>query len=226
MKKFALLSAFLFTTIQLVAQDCTNYYYLQKNKTVEFTSYDEKGKAIRKSVSKVSDVTTANGTMTAIVVSESFDENGKSRGKLSLSYKCNGGALVMNLNFDDPKKQGKAAKSDNVVNTSTSSMEYPSGMKVGDHLKDVVMQMEESIGNGKTVVGTSKITDRIVVAKENVTTTAGSWTCLKITYKTTSTVKGFDMPPQTVTTTEWYVPNFGIVKTELFGTLMELTSLK
>lgn len=220
MKKFVLLTACLLITLRLIAQDCNQYYYMQKNKIIEMSSYDEKGQFIGKGTSTVSDVTTSNGVITAIVVSESFDKNGKSRGKMSIAYKCNGGVISMDMNFNNKPKYGQTAKTNDKVNVS--SMEYPAGMKVGDHLKDATVELDEGSG----IVATSKITDRTVVAKETVTTTAGSWTCLKITYKTSTTVKGYNMAPQIMQTTEWYVPNFGIVKTQLLGTVSEITGLK
>ena len=219
MKKFVLLGACLFITLKLLAQDCTQYYYMQKNKIIEMSSYDEKGQFIGKGTQKVSDVTTTNGITTAILIVESFDKNGKSRGKTSISYKCSGGGISMDMNFNNKPKYGETSKTTTDINVS--SMEYPAGMKVGDHLKDVTVVVNEG-----TVVATAKVTDRTVVSKENVTTTAGSWTCLKITYKTTTTVKGYNMAPQVVETTEWYVPNFGIVKTQLYGTVSEITGLK
>jgi len=222
MKKFALIIACLFAAFRLAAQDCTQYYYLQKNRVIEMSSYDEKGAFIGKGISKVSDVTTTNGVVTAIVVSESFDKNGKSQGKFSASYKCSGGVMMIDMNFNDSKKPGSASQKNNA---NFSLEEYPSGMKVGDHLKDAIMEMKEDLGN-ETIVATSKTTARMVVAKETVTTAAGTWSCLKITYKTITTVKGYNVPPQTIESTEWYVPNFGIVKSQMLGVTREVTSLR
>ncbi len=104
-------------------------------------------------------------------------------------------------------------------------MEYPAGMKVGDHLNGANGQLEEKVGD-KTIVATSNITDRKVVGKENITTPAGTWNCLKITYKSTTVVKGFNMPPQVVESTEWFVPNFGIIKIQLMSMITEITGLR
>jgi hypothetical protein len=226
MKKFAFLIACLFITLRLVAQDCTQFYYMQKNKIIEMSSFDDKGAFTSKSISKVSDVNTVNGVTTATVVSEVFDKNGKSKGRKStMNYKCDGGALTISMNFDDSKKGNSASKKNNINFTYA---EYPTGMKVGDHLKDYTSQFTENIGS-TAIVATSQIHDRVVVAKENVTTTAGSWNCLKITYKTTVTISGpYKVPPQTEETTEWIVPGFGIVKVAIksLGIMSEITGLK
>jgi hypothetical protein len=85
--------------------------------------------------------------------------------------------------------------------------------------------MEEKIG-GVTSVGTSQI-ERTVVARESVTTPAGTWNCFKIVNKTTTTITGYKMAPFTMETTEWYAPDFGIVKFQLGGGLTtEITALR
>jgi len=75
MKKLITFSAWVLVSMKLFAQDCTLYYYLQKNKTIEMSTFDEKGIFIRKSVSTVSNVLTSNNRVPATVVSEVFDNN-------------------------------------------------------------------------------------------------------------------------------------------------------
>jgi len=216
MKKIALIIALLLMTFKLLAQDCSQYMYMKKNRIIESTCYDEKGNILRKVISTVADVSTTNGTTTANVVSEYFDKSGKADGKKNISYKCNGGKFIMDMGSNTPQ-QGN-------VKLNVSSMEYPAGMKVGDHLNSVTSQMEEKIG-GTTSMGTSQI-DRTVVAKETVTTTAGTWNSFKIINKTTTMIKGYKMAPFTSESTEWYVPNFGIVKFQVIGLTTEITGLR
>jgi hypothetical protein len=211
MKKLAVITLCILIASKLLAQDCNSYYYMQKNKKIEMSSFDENGKFLRKSVSTVSDLVTANGSVTAKVVSQPIDKNGKPGEKSTVFYKCNGGVITISMDLSNPKKPGGSAQKSNM---NFSYLEYPAGMKVGDHLKDATTTLEENIGP-ETITATSKITGRTVVSRETVTTTAGSWSCLKITYKTTTTLGGkfSKMAPQTTESTEWYVPNFGIVKT-------------
>jgi len=131
-------------------------------------------------------------------------------------------------------------------------MEYPSSMQVGDHLKDASTQMEMDMNNGMTTVTTVQVTDRMIVAKENVTTPGGSWDCYKMTYKTTSSTafKGAHadtinsamsamdklrakfgkfapkMPSNTSETTIWFAPGFGMVKMQSKNFMMEITGIK
>ena len=59
------------------------------------------------------------------------------------------------------------------------------------------------------------MTNRSVQAKEKVTSPAGNWDAFKITYhsKIKMKIAGIGIPVNTEVT-EWYVPDFGIVKTE------------
>ncbi|SDT66563.1 hypothetical protein SAMN05216490_4713 [Mucilaginibacter mallensis] len=218
MKKIIFIIALLLITSRMLAQDCSQYMYMKKNKVIESTCYNEKGEVLRKVVSTVVNVTTINGTTTANVSTKYFDKNGKPNGEKSISYKCNGGSFIMDMGDNSPQ-QGNAN-----IKFTASSMEYPSGMKVGDRLKSVTSQVEEKIG-GVSSVATSQI-ERTVVAKENVTTPAGTWNCFKIVNKTTTTIKGYKMAPFTAETTEWYVPNFGIVKVQVIGLTTEITALR
>jgi hypothetical protein len=220
MKKFVFIITLLLVTSKLFAQDCSQYMFMKKNRVIESTSYNKKGYVLRKVVSTVTNIATTNGVTTATVSAEYFNKNGKSDGKKNISYKCDGGKFIMDIGSGSA---GQAGVNDKL---SVSSLEYPTGMKVGDHLSGATSEMENKIG-GTTTVATSQITDRTVVSKENVTTPAGTWNCLKITYKTTVTLKGYKMAPQTIESAEWYAPNFGIIKFQIMdGLTTEITGLR
>ncbi len=256
MKKFVFSIACFIITVQLLAQDCLQYMYMQKNKTIEMTAFNNKKEVTFKSVTKVTDVNTANGVTTANVAAEAYDKNGKLVNSSTAVYKCDGGVMMMDMSLNSQQQQAQQQSQQNTKVTfkvlNKSFMEYPNGMQVGDHLKDATSQIEMDMNNGMTGVTTIQITDRIVAGKENVTTSAGSWECFKITYKTTSstTLKGAHadtinsamsamdklraklgkfgpkMPSNTSESTVWYAPGFGMVKVQGKTFVMELTGLK
>jgi hypothetical protein len=218
MKKILLLLVSLVITARLFAQDCSEFVYMQKGKTIETTGYSQGGGVMFKTINHVLDVSTTGGTTVATVETEHFDKNGQSKGKKTVTFKCNGGSF-----FFDMSAMGGA--SDN-IKFSASNMEYPANMKVGDHLKDIDMKMEYTRPGNPPREMNAKITDRQVLGKESITTPAGTWNALKITYQTKIDMPGMPMtmPPQT--TTEWYVPNFGIVQWDLaMGMTMKITSI-
>jgi hypothetical protein len=196
-----------------IAQDCNTYYFLQKNKTVEMTIYNKKGDANGKQVYTVSDVTNSGDNTTATVNSEMFDKKGKSIAKGHSQIACQGGIMMIDMTMQLPQQQQEQfSKAD--VKADKIFIEYPNNMKPGDKLKDATLSMD--IDNSGMKQNINMVTsDRTVAGKESVTTTAGTWDCFKITYKSKITVKtmGIGMPFN-IEGTEWFAPGFGIVKTE------------
>ncbi|HZY39268.1 MAG TPA: hypothetical protein VFE53_21575 [Mucilaginibacter sp.] len=240
MKKILLLISGLIITLQVLAQDCTKYLYLQKDKTIEMTGYNKKGDVTMKSVSKVSNVNTSGGVTTANVVSQVYDKNGKLLGTSSVDYKCNGGTVSMQMHIE-AGQQSKQPTTMNFNMSGDANGEYPQNMQVGDHLPDHTSQMQ--MANGMTT--TIKVTDRMVAAKESVTTPAGTWDCFKITYKTSSSTAfnkggsdstsaatsplaklGLKMPSSTSESTIWVAAGVGMIKSETKNSVLELTAIR
>jgi len=212
MKSFLILSLILFAQLAW-SQDCKNYFFLQNNKTVEMTIYNKKGEANGKQIYKVTDVKENGGSTTAAVSSEMFDKKEKSIAKGNSQITCNGGVMMVDMKMMLPQQQSEQfskadAKAQNVY------IEYPAKINVGDNLKDGVMDMDID-NNGMKQSLHMEVTNRKVEGKESVTTTAGTWDCYKITYKSKLNVKTVGIGiPMTFDGTEWYAPGFGVVKTE------------
>ena len=214
MRITCLLASLLFIALApAIAQDCKNYYYLQNNKTVEMTIYNKKGVANGKQVYTVSNVKSSGCGMTGTVNSELFDKKGKTMAKGHSEIECTNGIMMIDMKMLLPSAQqeqfGKAdVKADKIY------IEYPATMKAGEQLKDATLSM--TIDNsGMTQTVNMVISDRKVEAKEPVTTTAGTWECFKINYKSKITIKTMGVGiPINIDGTEWFAPGFGIVKTE------------
>jgi hypothetical protein len=214
MRSSTLLAGFIcLLTNASLAQDCNTFYFLQKNKTVEMTIYNKKGEANGRQVYTVSDVSNSGGNTTATVNSEMFDKKGKSIATGHSQFACQGGVMMLDMTMQLPQQQQEQfAKAD--VKADKIFIEYPNNMKAGDKLKDATLNMD--IDNSGMKQNVNMVTsDRTVVGKESVTTTAGTWDCFKITYKSKITIKtmGIGMPFN-IEGTEWFAPGFGIVKTE------------
>lgn len=226
MKKFKLvaLPAILFS-LASSAQDCSNYYFLQNNKTIEMTIYNKKGDPNGKQVYTISDVANSGGSTTGSFQSELFDKKGKSIVKGAGSVVCKGGVMLVDMRMMLPQQQQEQfSKAD--AKLENLYIEYPVDMKPGDQLKDASLNMEVD-NNGMKQSVAMLVTNRKVEAKENVTTPAGSWDCFKITYKGKITIKTMGIGiPVNIDGTEWYAPGFGIVKTESKHGGTAITSIK
>lgn len=207
-------------------QDCAHYLFLQKNKTIEMTIYNKKGEVSAKQVYQVSDVSTSGGVAKGSLSTEMFDKNGKSMARSNSTVQCNGGVMMVNMKMMLPQQQASQFKMEAKAETDNMFLEYPAKMAAGDALKDGNMTMEMNT-SGLPSTATIVITDRKVEGRESVTTPAGTWDAYKITYKGKMTMKMGPIPVNTnLDGTEWFVPDFGIVKTESKHGSTAITSIK
>jgi len=196
-----------------LTQNCADFYFFQNNKTVNLTLYNSKGEENGKKIYVVSNVQTQGATTSSTVNSELYNGKGKLQAKGVNTMQCTGGVMLMDIRMtlsDQQQKQlaNATAKTDNVF------IEYPAGMKEGDNLKDASLHMDLTVNNSPETVDMN-ITNRKVAAKEKITSTAGSWDCFKITYTSKVMIKVMGIGvPVSIDVTEWFCPQFGVIKTE------------
>src|SRR5579872_7606819 len=87
------------------AQDCANYLFLQKDKTIEMTIYDKKGQPNGRQVYQIKDVSTSGGTTTATLNSQQYDKGGAMRSQATNSIQCTGGQLQFDMKLMLPPDQ-------------------------------------------------------------------------------------------------------------------------
>jgi hypothetical protein len=194
-----------------LAQNC-NYYYLQEGKSAEITFYSKKGDESGKSVYNVTSATKSN-PVAAVVKSEVFNKKGKTIAKGTNNVKCDNGVLMVDLKAFISPEQAEQIKAD--AKASDVYLSYPSSMKEGDVLPNGKMNLDIQQDNGLKTNVDINITDRKVLGQESVTTPAGTWNCFKISYHSAIkiAVMGIGIPIK-MDVTEWFAPNFGVVKTE------------
>jgi len=224
MKKFFLLFL-VFVSSHSFSQKCSDYYFLQSNKTIEMTITNKKGKEAGKLVYNISNMKKTGSSTSATVNSDFFDKNGKSISKAVNSVQCDNGTLMMDMKMFIPSAQ-QTQMGDLSATGMVSYLEYPRMMKVGDVLKDANFSMDFKSTSGLAGHVTIDMTNRKVAGEESITTPAGTWNCYRITYHSKMNFKlliGFNMNADV---TEWYAPGFGVVKTESENGTTEITSIK
>jgi hypothetical protein len=198
------------------AQDCKSYYYMTNNADVQITIYDEKGTKVGTQNWKVTNVSKDGNGFRSAVNLNFVDGKGQGISKASGVYKCAAGKLMADIRMSLPQDQ--------VQKTTTSEaqlkeayIEYPSGLTDGMDLPDASFDMEMNTSGLPSTVN-FQIKNRKVTGKEKVTSHAGSWDAYKITYDAAMKVKmaGIGIP-MVMKTTEWFVPNFGVVKSETYN---------
>jgi len=223
MKKI-FLALLLFVSLTSFSQNCDGFYYLQKNKVVEMTLTNKKGKETGKNVYTISDVNKSGATVSSTINSELFDTKGKSIAKGTNHMKCTGGIMMMDIKTFIPSAQQEQMGTGE--GGGEAFIEYPANMKEGDALKDASFSMDFKSAAGIGGHISLDMTKRKVESKETITTPAGTWDCYKITYHSKMVFKIGIGIPMNSDITEWYAPGFGTVKTESGIGKTEITAVK
>ena len=185
-----------------------------------------KGKESGKMTYVVANSKKSGSSITATINSEFVDAKGKSISKATNNVKCENGVMQMDMKTFIPPAQSEQMKAGE-AKAADVYLEYPANMNVGDQLKDGQFNMDyESTSGLKSSIEIS-ITERKVEGKETITTTAGTWECYKISARNriVSKTAGIGFPIK-MDVVEWFVPGFGIVKTESKTGKTEITSIK
>ena len=171
--------------------------------------YDKKGNFSGKAVYKV---LSSNGTE-ARVNSKVFNEKGKEFTNAEGTYKCNDGNFSVDMKAMLPGEQSKTMNmKDMEVKTNNATLSYPTNLTIGSKLPDNEFTADTYTGGMKIMSMALKVTDRKVEGKENIITPAGTFECYKITSnQNVKSIFNFNMQ-----TTEWFSPNVGVIKTEVY----------
>lgn len=209
MKTLSLLLVSFLLALQVPAQ-CNGFYFLQANKTVEMSMSNARGKSTGKIVYKTGKITVAGGITSSTLKQEVFDEKGKLLQSGENKIQCNGKTMMVDIKSFVNNQQDKNRKIE--MKGNDVYIEYPSSIETGISLPDGNASIQSISGSVITEMEIN-ITERKVIAKESITTAAGTWECFKITYslQIKSFVGGLAIPMR-FNCTEWFAPGFGIVK--------------
>ncbi len=204
--------AVIFMWSDTFAQDCKFFYPTDVGVSLEYTFYNRKGKEDSKQIQKVIEKKQEDGA--TVVVIESL-HTGKKKDevvKTTFEVKCDNGNFYMNMDdFTSAMNYEQYQSQPNMeVKIDSEDLFYPSDLSVGQTLPDGKVQIDIA-ANGIDMFGTTiTIKNRKVEAAETITTTAGTFECLKITAdvvtKSFSTMK--------TKTIQWLAEGIGVVKSE------------
>jgi hypothetical protein len=212
-------------TLPVFGQDCQQFLFFQKGKTIEMTIYNNAGEINGKQIYQVLDVTSHGDTTISNLSSELFDKTGKSLIKANSQVKCVGGIMMVDMKMMMPQQGHSTGNGEATI--GNEFLEFPFNLRVGDQLKDGGFTMNVTMQSIKETVAVN-ITERKVTGQESVTTPAGSWSCFKIDSRNTVTMNmgGRAMPPTSTESISWYKPGFGIIKTQTVNGSTAITSIK
>lgn len=176
--RFLLIIAFLLSTIaSSFAQECMGVN-MKAGSGFDMANYDAKGKLTSSMTYKIAKVVPEGGMSVITIDMETFDAKGKSQLKNTYQMKCNGSTLLLDASTLINEQQMKSIENFNMKFTSTN-IEYPGKLTVGQKLKDATLKGE---GTSGPMAMTMNITvfNRSVEAQEKITIPAGTFDAYKI----------------------------------------------
>jgi hypothetical protein len=213
MKNLILALLTLFTLNFATAQSCANGWLpFEKGITYEHTHYNKKGKIESVSNGTVVEVTANDEGDRAEVKINTTDKKGKSTiPEMVVYYNCKGDVYEMDMS-DFFNSMTGALPEEVEMDVKSIKLIFPKNMKVGDELPDSNAEFSATMMGMKIMSGKVSQTDRKVVGEEEITVSAGTFDCLKITETISS---DFSMAQITFETTTWISKGVGIVKQEM-----------
>lgn len=213
MKKIVVLFISLMIVWGGFSQDCETWFPMKKGVVLEYTSYDAKERKTGRTVQQIADRNEVAGVLKADVKVQVYDEKDVELFQSAYSVKCDNGALYVDMNhyIDD---RVLAPYQNMEMKMEGDFLEFPPLLKAGDQLADGVMKMTIFNSGVKLITIAVAITNRRVEAVENLTTSAGTYECFRISYQI-ETKTGFIKTRGSAK--EWYSKNYGMIQSESFN---------
>lgn len=216
-KKVVILTIFFMLSLALHAQElgCSKFYPLKKGVTFELTNYNRKGKINSVTKNKISNTTDQNATIST----EVYSRKGKKLMESEYDISCSDNGISINfksLLSGDMMKQHEGM----TINATGENINLPNNLKVGQKLPDA--NLEATIdAEIVTMKMNFNITNREVVGNESITTSAGTFNCIVITYNFNSKTMGIN---SSGSSKQWFAEGVGLVKSEDYNSKGKLIS--
>jgi len=188
------------------AQDCVYYYPHVEGAKLVYQHYDKNDKITGKLSQELTSFSATASGSKGDIISRMYDKDDKLLTEVELQMRCEKGVFYFDM-MSYVNQESMKAYEDMDVTVDAKDVEFPSNLKAGDKLADAEIKITVNTGIFPLTF-TVSVTDREVVAKENVTTAAGTFETYKIN-QTTTAVFGLEFTTQS---TEWISKDVGMVK--------------
>lgn len=221
MKKIILASFLaMLISVNLFSQDCFKYFPSDEGTSLEYTSYDNKDKPTSTTIRTVLDKRTSGDSVIVDYQVASTPTNADTTITYKYKIACVDDKLLIDMS-SYMNSSTYSAYPGMDIEVDGSDLEMPANPTAGQALSggDLVVKV---LNNGMPMLTiTSKIYNRKVAAVETITTTAGSFETIKITYDIDVSM-GFIKTKGSAA--EWYAEDYGIVKSESYDKKGKITS--
>lgn len=200
---------FVLLSFNISAQDCTAYFPFEQGVEFTYSNFNKRGKLSSKVIHTVQEISTEDNVLKATVHIVNQDKKGAELTSADYDAYCRGNSLEMDISsILSPSMTASMQNMD--VNISGDSFRLPSDLKKGQELPDISTKIEAGT-DGMTIITMSvNHTNKIVEGNEKVTTDAGTFDCVKISYDVSINM----IMTKTYHVVTWYSKKVGIVKQE------------
>jgi hypothetical protein len=189
-----------------IGGDCKPYFPVKEGVTFTVKTYMG-DKLYGSTTSTVKSVTNSGDTLIVGVNCSNYDAKGNHRLTSNNYIICTGGVTYMDMSSITGSSQQPLSKGN--FSVQGDILDIPSNPTPGQKLKEG----RTTISSGTSPSGgevSYDITDRKVDAMESITTPAGTFNCVRISYRITIET----IVPVRQDRIEWYAVNVGLVRTE------------
>ncbi len=198
------------------SQTCETYFPFTRGSEFEQKNYNEKNKLVSTGVYRILESKEISGGIEAKVHSDIFDAKNKIVSTADYRVICNNGDLEIDMrSFLTPEMMSQYQNME--MKIEDAFINIPSRAQAGASLKDGKMKAEIFNDGQLFTIINIDVTNRKIVGIENITTTAGAFDAVKISYdvKIESSTMGIKIPVL-YSILEWYVKGLGPVKSESY----------
>ena len=193
------------------------FFPTQEGVKLTYANMDDKGKVHSYSLQTVQKVEGSGDNMTIRSVSELLDKNRKpNKNPVEVSHTI----VIKDGLTEMDSKSFAASGTEHLVEIEGDKVRIPSSLAPGVKLDDANFTLTVNVGiKLRTEIA---LTEQACTAIEDITVTAGAFTCYKVTQTSAATIMRKTVVTKTLT---WYVPDIGPVKTENYNDKGKLTSI-
>lgn len=219
MKSLLILTFTFFLVNGFSQSNCTPYLPITMGSSWEVTSYSAKDKETGKVVYELINIVETDTSTLFRIKAETFDKKGEKTYTNQYKAYCKNGKFDFDMAFMIDGESMQAYQNMD-VKVDASELEIPTmETPPGTSLKDGNLDVRVSTGDITVFKMNVKVTERKLETIEEITTSAGTFKCLKITQKINTKmlvrIEG--------TSTEWYAENIGIIRSESYNKNGKLT---
>jgi hypothetical protein len=212
MKRFFIplfVSLFAFQTLQ--AQDCEAYFPMKTGAMFELSSYNDKDKLQTVTTTTITEKESSADRIVSTAHAVVKDAKGKESSSVDYDVTCSEGAFKMDMRAFMSSQTMPQGLEGMEMHIEADEMAFPKGLSVGASLPDASFTMKATM-NGMALMNTTmKSVNRKVVAKESVTTPAGTFDCIVIESDNQGSSMGMNF---TSHSKSWFSLGVGMVRQE------------